>query len=114
MRDPKEFQEIENLGEEEIEQERSERPTGGFGAVPLVQAVLCALVILALVLLKFTSPDNYGKVKDWYEQEAAQEIELPSWGGKGEPALPSQTDQAPSAPAAPSDGQVAGDPPQEV
>lgn len=82
MRDPLPFQEIENLGEdEEINETEKEREQGG-SAVPLLQAALCALALLALVFLKFTNPETYGKVTNWYQSEAVREIELPRWSGK--------------------------------
>ncbi len=80
MRDQKDFQEIENYGEEEEEQEQ-ERGREGFGisAVPLAQLVLCALILLALAFCKLTDPQTYGKVAGWYQSEAAREIELPAF-----------------------------------
>ncbi len=98
MRDPAEFQEIENLGtdrlEEEVKEEKRERPQresdGSF--LPIFQAILCALALLALACCKFMVPETYGKAVDWYQKEAAREIELPKWvrdSGK-DAARPSQ------------------------
>lgn len=99
MRDPLQIQEIENLGEdEEISetQEKRGQSTGSF--VPLLQAALCALALLALVLLKFTDPETYGKVTDWYQSEASQEIELPQWNGKGKEASAPPSSEPPETP----------------
>ncbi len=90
MRDPEQFQEIENLGEEEEEffPAESRRRQEGGSALPIFQAALCVLALLALLVLKFTNTETYGKVTNWYQSEAAREIELPKWGEKRE-ELPS-------------------------
>lgn len=85
MRDPAELQEIEEFGELPEEPPRDQEPgDSGFSTVPLVQTILCALVILALVFLKLTNGEAYGKAIDWYQRESAREIELPGWGERGE------------------------------
>ncbi len=80
MRDPKEFQEIEDWGEDEKAEppvREETRREGGGSFFPLLQAALCALALLALVILRFADPEAYGKAADWYKGEAAKEIELP-------------------------------------
>ncbi len=85
MRDPSEFQEIENLGEEEeLPEPSGEQRAGGSSALPLLQTALCVLALLALLFLKYTDAETYGKVTDWYQCEAAREIELPQWIGERE------------------------------
>ncbi len=98
MRDPAEFQEIENLGTENLEadmeeeeRERAQKESDG-SFLPIFQAILCALILLALACCKFMVSETYGKAVDWYQKEAAREIELPQWtrdNGK-DAALPSQ------------------------
>ncbi len=85
MRDPEQLQEIENLGEEEEEffPKESRRKEGG-SALPIFQAALCVLALIALLILKFTNAETYNKVTNWYQSEAAREIELPEWGEKRE------------------------------
>ena len=101
MRDPSDFQEIENLGEEEYFQEedfveydpyapgevkRQERGS----VLPLLQTALCVLALLALLILKLTQPETYSKTTQWYQSEAARQIELPKFGEKEElSSLPS-------------------------
>ncbi len=98
MRNPKEFQEIENLGTDHLETDAEEegwerqkkKSDGNF--LPAFQALLCALALLALACCKFLIPETYGKAVDWYQKEVAREIELPQWNrdsGK-EAALSSQ------------------------
>ncbi len=93
MRDPSEFQEIENLGGDEEWTEAEEKRNGGSQGsgsfLPLFQAALCVLAILALVCLKFTDGETYGKVRDWYQSEISREIELPKWApGEEESSAP--------------------------
>lgn len=96
MRDPEQLQEIENLGEEEEEflpAESRKRQEGG-SALPIFQAALCVLALLALLVLKFTNMETYDKVTSWYQSEAAREIELPEWGEKREEPPPSSPAQS--------------------
>ena len=62
MRDPEQLQEIENLGEEEEEffPKESRRKEGG-SALPIFQAALCVLALIALLILKFTDAETYNK-----------------------------------------------------
>lgn len=80
MRDPADLQEIENLGEDEISDPGPEKKGGTGGSLLLLmQAALCAAALLLLVFFKISNPEVYGKFSDWYQKEAAQEIELPRW-----------------------------------
>ncbi len=88
MRDPNEFQEIEEYGEQaepEAEEGQRVKKSGG-SLVPLLQALLCALALLALVILKITDFQKYEQVADWYQSEASRGIELPSWVNREEKA----------------------------
>ena len=99
MRNPNEFQEIENLGTEEEhlhgeyfqeddsmeydpydpgEKKRQDRGS----ILPLLQTALCVLALLTLLILKLTQPEIYSKTTQWYQSEAAREIELPEFGEK--------------------------------
>ena len=82
MQDPEKLREIEALGQEEGEDqdddfwEEPEREPGWNG-VPLLQAVICALALAALLVIKFTDAGRYEAIAGWYKEEMAQEIELP-------------------------------------
>lgn len=104
MRDPTQFQELKNWGEdEEIDDggEYREKKQGSGSVLPLLQTLLCALTLLALMFLKVSDVETYGKVTNWYREEAAREIELPKWSGTdraasvvSSPALPEVPDAA--------------------
>jgi len=98
MRDPLQFQEIENLGEDEEINEMEERGESTGTAVPILQAALCALALLALVFLKFTNPETYGKVTDWYQSESVREIELPRWSERGKEVSVPPSSEPPETP----------------
>ena len=106
MRDPNEFQEIENLGTEEylpeenfLEEDftendpydpREEKRQEKGSLLPLVQTALCVLALLALLILKMTDTETYSMATEWYQSEAAREIELPKFWAKEEASsLPS-------------------------
>lgn len=104
MQDREKLQEIEKIGEDEglEEPEQEERRSGGYGTVPLVQTILCALALAALVFLKMTAPEKYEETARWYQGEAAQEIELPRWDvGTPSPAPSPSPSPAPSPASAP-------------
>lgn len=80
MIDSQKIQEIESIGEEDVIIEEEQSPPDSTGtAVPLVQAAVCALILLALVILKFVQPQRYAVITDFYRTEMSQEIELPEW-----------------------------------
>ncbi|MCH5354044.1 MAG: hypothetical protein J1E06_11365 [Acutalibacter sp.] len=106
MRNPTEFQEIENLGENEEFQEefyekedfseydpyapREEKRQDRGSILPLLQTALCVMALLTLLILKIARPETYSKATQWYQSEAAREIELPKFGEKEElSSLPS-------------------------
>lgn len=75
------------LGEDEedtIEEEYKEKQRGS--SVPLFQAVVCILLLVALLLLKFSDQEKYQEIANWYNQEAAEEIQLPQWRAQSSPA----------------------------
>lgn len=91
MQDRDELREIDNLGEEEDfqgqwEEDLPEKPA--WGGVPLLQAALCALLIVGMVYLKVAGKEQYEQIAQWYRQEMAQEIELPQIKGSGPAATP--------------------------
>lgn len=101
MQDPREFQEIESMGEqteEAVEETGSAKRSGGT-LVPLLQALLCILALLALVVLKTADREKYEQVTDWYQSEASREIELPSWARERHDASnpPSESSLPPAA-----------------
>lgn len=110
MQELEKLQEIEELGHEEVEDEKENREKKfSFSTVPLIQASLCLLLLLALLLLKFTQKEQYEKVAEWYRVQAAEEIELPrfQWDPPQKSEEPGQTEGTsreesgvPEAPAA--------------
>lgn len=81
MRSTAEIQEIESIGSAP-EQEASTAyvtETTGTGGVPLslLQAVVCVIIILALVAVKLTQPSAYDRIREWYKNEMTRTVELP-------------------------------------
>ena len=110
MRDQSEFQEIEHLGEEEAFQEEfaeydpydpytpGEEKTQEKGSIlPLLQTALCVLALLTLLILKIAKPEAYSRATQWYQSEAAKEIELPKFGEKEELSSSAKPSDAPIA-----------------
>ena len=117
MQDQEKLREIESLGQDEeaLEEQEAywdepEEKQGG-GGVPVLQAVICALVLVALLFFKFTDTEKYQGFANWYAQEMAQEIELPQFKNPvPEPAeSPGPT---PASSPTPSPIQMDGTPPQ--
>lgn len=80
MQDLEKMQEIEELGLEELEPPGPEEPEGGnSSSVPLLQAVICLLFLAALLVLRYSDSPIYQTFEEWYQEEAAQEIQLPAW-----------------------------------
>lgn len=82
MQDPEKLREIESLGEEEGQdlENNWEEETGessGWGGALLLQAVVCALAVLALIFFRVTDEVKFREIAGWYAQEMSQEIELP-------------------------------------
>lgn len=73
---------------------------GTSSAVPLIQAVLCLLFLAVLLALRYTGSPVYDTFAEWYEQEAAEEIQLPAWDEPGATPEPSPT-VSPSPSASP-------------
>ena len=90
MVDPREFQEIESMGEtfqEEIPPQEV-KSTSGAGFL-LFQAAVCLLLLIGLVVLKLSDGERFQQVRGWYQQEIRREIELPSWEHQQEDAAAS-------------------------
>ena len=99
MRDPDELRELESLGLDDGEQEEEwkEDTCESGGGAPLLQAVLCALALIALVFFKLTDEGRYEEITGWYQSEMAQEIELPQLGPPPAETTPSpQPSQSPA------------------
>lgn len=82
MQNREEFREIDSLGEEEEEEYQEiweEKPPDkpGWDGVPLLQAVICALLIAGFLYCKLTGSEWYDRLAGWYRQEMSQEIQLP-------------------------------------
>lgn len=80
MVDPREFQEIESMGEEPFQEIPPQEVKSESGAGFLIfQAAVCVLLLFALVFLKVSDQERFHKVSGWYQQELSREIELPRW-----------------------------------
>ena len=105
MQDPEKLREIEDLGEEkDIFQEdetwdEGTEESGGWGGVPLLQAVVCALAVLVLVFFRVTDDTKFQEISEWYRDEMAQELEMPTFS-RASPE-PSQTPAPTSTPVPP-------------
>ncbi len=84
MQDPEKLREIESIGEpeegspdEELWEEEEREEGGSWSGVPLLQAVICALAVLALVFFRVSDDAKYQEIGAWYKNEMAQELELP-------------------------------------
>lgn len=104
MRDPEKLREIDSLGlspeDEWREEPEEEEASSGWGGVPLLQALLCAAALIALLFLKFTDPERYQEAAGWYQKEMAQEIELPQLRAGTPSPEPSPEPSADSTPPA--------------
>ena len=60
----------------------AEKPRKQGSIVPVLQVIICALILLALAAAKFARPNIYMQITDWYHTEQSQLIELPSWAGQ--------------------------------
>jgi len=45
--------------------------------IPIVQTILCVIILFGLLFLKYFDDENYKVVTDWYKTSMSQEIELP-------------------------------------
>lgn len=113
MQDQEKLREIESMGEdcgdfpEDEEYEESLKESGGWGGIPLLQAVVCALIILALIFFRVSDGTKYQEIAAWYQQEMAKEIELPTFSR----ATP-EPSESPEPTATPAPPVSAGAPPQ--
>lgn len=105
MQDLEKLHEIESLGQEvqdpeeldELWEEPEEIQSGG--GVPLLQAVICALVLAALLFFKFADQEKYQEFAGWYAQEMVQEIELPQLKAPEPEPTPAPTPEPTPTPA---------------
>lgn len=51
---------------------------------PVVQVVLCALLLIAMVVTKFAKPETYEAAVAWYKAEIVKEVEMPRFVPEGE------------------------------
>lgn len=106
MQDPEKLREIETLGEEsnvlqedETWETEQEEVGTGWGGIPLLQAVICALAVLALVFFRVSDDTRYHQIADWYQREMAQELELPDFSrATPEPSQPPEPTATPEPP----------------
>lgn len=77
MLDNLEYQEIENLGssEETANGEQTEIKSNG-AVLPLFQAALCLLILLAIMFLKVSKTQMYDWVEQAYKEEMSQVIHM--------------------------------------
>ena len=75
------LREIEDLGLGENEDDSAEEASStGSGWAPVVQALVCLVLLLALLLLRYLDEPTYSSFAEWYHQESSREIQLPGWG----------------------------------
>ena len=101
MQDPEKLKEIASLGETDSEPQEEwleePRACAGWGGALLVQAAVCILILLMLVIFKFTDEEEFQEIRQWYGAEMSQEIELPRLRGSVPvPTLAPTSDPTPS------------------
>lgn len=92
MQSWEEMEELEALGqtEEPWEPESGGGSGEGLSTVPLLQALVCVLLLAGLLTLRQSGHPAFEKIQERYRQEAAQEWRLPDWkGGEGISPSPS-------------------------
>ena len=101
MQDQEKLREIENLGEEDDDIREDEiwgedqKERGCWGGILLVQAVICALIVLALVFFRISDNAKFQEIAAWY----GQEIELPTFSRTTpEPTQPPESTPTPAPP----------------
>lgn len=81
MQNRDDLEEIEALGEEEEEpwepEGGGEAGSGGLSTVPLLQALLCVLILAGLLYLRHSGSPAYGQIQERYRQEASQQWQMP-------------------------------------
>lgn len=82
MQEQEKLREILNLGEGGEELPPPPGKKTGPGTAALFQGLVCALVLLGLLLARAADNGWYQAAVQWYRQELAQELQLPSWGGE--------------------------------
>lgn len=82
MQEQEKLREILNLGEGGEELPPPPGKKTGLGTAALFQGLVCALVLLGLLLARAADNGWYQAAVQWYRQELAQELQLPSWGGE--------------------------------
>lgn len=82
MQEQEKLREILDLGEGGEELPPPPGKKTGLGTAALFQGLVCALVLLGLLLARAADNGWYQAAVQWYRQELAQELQLPSWGGE--------------------------------
>lgn len=78
MQKTEDLNEIEEFGAaEDFEHEPQVQQRQGYSILPLLQTACCALLLVALLFLKYQDAPKYHQVTTWYREAAAEEIELP-------------------------------------
>lgn len=74
-----ELEEIEALGEEEAWEPEGtgSQVRGELSTVPLLQALLCVLMLAGLLYLKQSGSPHFEKIRERYREEAAMEWKFP-------------------------------------
>lgn len=99
MQDLDKLHEIEELGLEDREDAPPEEPEGGNSSmVPLLQGVICLLILAALLLLRYMGSPVYETFTQWYQQEVSEEVQLPAWEETTPSPSPSASPEASPAP----------------
>lgn len=88
MQNTEDINEILEYGEPETGETEpfSQPPQKGYSILPLLQTACCALIIVALLFLKYQNAPKYDEVTTWYKEAIAEEIELPRLQSPLQPA----------------------------
>lgn len=83
MQKTEDINEIEEYGVPPINEFASDEESfvqrRGHSIVPLLQTACCALVLVALLVLKYQDTPKYDKAVAWFREAVVEEIELPKF-----------------------------------
>lgn len=63
--------------EEELRQEAGKAVRHGQISIVLIQAVICAVILLTLTLLRLFVPQVYKNAMEWYDAEISKSVMIP-------------------------------------
>ena len=82
MQDFNRYNEIDEIGKnEDFDEFNDSEPYNELEKklinIPIVQTILCVIILFGLLFLKYFDNENYEVVTDWYKTSMSQEIEMP-------------------------------------